>query len=748
MRKRILALALFSLTSLGVVLGSATQVWRQDTVEEFEKGTPTNITIRSDGQLQLAPQLEMIYETNDAYFWALAEDSNGRVFVGSGNDGKVYAYANGKGSLFFDAPELEVHALAVDQQDNLYVGTSPDGKIYRVAPDGSSRVFYEPGVKYIWALTIDQRGNLYAGTGEPGKIFQIDPQGNGKVFFSSQEKHIRCLAVDPKGNLIAGSESQARIFRLSPDGRPFILYDAPVKEITAVVIAEDGAVYAAGIGRKEGKPSAAPTPPVSVPAVPTIISAIPGGEAIQSVVQEATKRLTGAAPRDKGEVPGSEIYRIAPDGYPRQIWRAEKATIFSLALNPDGSLLAGTGNKGLIYRIESDGVQSAVLTRTEPSQVTALRRSRLRPVVYAITSNLTKVYELKSDYAREGTYQSQVKDTVTFSRWGRLQWRQRVAEGTSVKVYTRSGNTEEPDNTWSDWSEALTNAKGQTVSSPPARFIQWKLTLSTTHPKQSPVVDTVELAYIPRNVAPKIEALALQPPDIAYETVPTFGVVQSVASVVGAMGSSSDTSSSVNAARARRRQAATQTPPRQTIKEGYRTVTWTVRDPNEDDLLFSLYIRGEGETEWKLLKDKIEENFYSWDTRTLPDGRYTLRLVASDEKSNPPDMMEKSEQLTEQFDIDNTAPTITGLTAQVEAGGKVRVQFTASDSATPISEADYLVDNGDPRMMLSTDGILDWETETFDVVISGLSPGEHTIVVRVKDGGGNLASAKAVVNVK
>src|SRR5206468_9245081 len=147
------------------------------------------------------------------------------------------------------------------------------------------------------------------------------------------------------------------------------------------------------------------------------------GEAIQSIVQEATRRLPGAEPREKSESPGSEIYRIAPDGYPRQIWRSDKATVFSLALNQQGSLLAGTGDKGLIYRVESDGVRSSILTRTEPSQITALLRGRNRPVVYAVTSNLTKVYELKPDYALEGSFESQVKDTVTFSRWGRMQWR-------------------------------------------------------------------------------------------------------------------------------------------------------------------------------------------------------------------------------------------------------------------------------------------------------------------------------------
>src|SRR5262245_7263073 len=315
-------------------------------------------------------------------------------------------------------------------------------------------------------------------------------------------------------------------------------------------------------------------------------------------------------------------------------------------------------------------------------------------------------------------------------------------------MLTRSGNTDRPDNTWSDWSEVTVAGKGQTVTSPPARFIQWKLVLSASGSKESPVIDSVELAYLQRNVAPRIESVTLQPPNIAFVAMPSLDTGQPVMMSAGGGAPGGRTPASPTPSRARDRQGVAQMPPRQMIREGYRTISWNVRDLNDDDLLVSLYIRGEGETEWKLLKDKIEENFYSWDTRTIPDGNYTIRVVTSDERSNPPDMVEKSERLTERFDIDNTAPAITGLTAQAETGGRARVRFTVSDSATAISEASYIVNGGDPHTMLSTDGILDSYTETFDVLVTGLSGGENTIVVRVKDGAGNQASAKAVINIK
>lgn len=737
--KRMIALWLLSLLSVSVVLASTTQIWRQDTADEFEQGTPTNITIRSDGYLQLAPQLDKLYETPEAFFWALAEDSRGRVFIGSGNEGKVYVYANGQGRVFFDAPEMEVHALAVDSQDNLYVGTSPNGKIYRVTSDGASQVLYEPGAKYIWALVPDGRGGLYVGTGEDGKIFRVDAQGRGQVFFDTEEKHIRTLAVDAQGNLIAGSANRARLFRFSPAGQPFLLYDAPVKEITSLVLAPDGTIYASGIGRSEEKPDSTVSPP-STPALTALdvitVTATAG-------VQEASRGSRAAAA--PAETPGSTIYRIAPDGYPQEIWESDKVTIFSLAWYTDNSLLAGTGNKGYLYRIEPDGVHSAILQRVEPSQVTALLRSARAPVVYALTSNLTGLYVLKSDFVREGTFISQVEDSASFARWGRVSWRWQSSPGTAAKLFTRSGNTQDPDKTWSDWAEVLSQTGGQRVASPPARFIQWKLVLSSADGRHTPVVDSVELAYLPRNVAPKIESLVLQPPDVAFEPQPSYQTFS-----VSVTTSSSGGSASLQNQASRQRlqqQAATQAPPRQIIQEGYRTVTWQASDAHDDQLSYSVYIRGEGETTWKLLEDKLEDTFYSWDTTQMPDGYYRLRLVVSDAQSNPPEAALTAERITEWFEIDNTPPRIEGLSAVVESKTRVRVRFTARDSTTPISEADYLVDNVDPKLVFSSDGLLDTEQEDFDFIIEGLQPGEHTITVRIRDGADNLSSAKVIITI-
>lgn len=728
-------------TLIGNVLASTTQVWRQDSRDDFEQGTATDITIRSDGYVQLAPQVNKLLDTTDAHFWSVAEDSKGRVFIGSGREGKVYVYANGQGRVYFDAAEMEVYALAVDRQDNVYVGTSPDGKVYRISPDGSSQVFYEPGAKYIWAVMPDGHGSLYVATGDEGKIFRVNAAGQGSVFFDSDEKHIRCLAMDAQGNILAGSESRARIFRLSPAGKPFVLYDAPAKEITAIVAGADGSLYLSAIGSSDGSAAAPPgsrTPALSGAVLGVVtITAGDAGSSGQDSSKDATDK-------SKPPPPGSAVYRIAPDGHPQEIWRSDKITVYSLAFRSDGQLLAGTGNKGGIYLIRTDGTSSALLNNVEPAQVTALLRSTRRPVVYVVTSNLARLYTLGSELAREGTLISQVKDTATFSKWGRAFFRYQPVAGAVAKLMTRSGNTAEPDNTWSDWAE-LTTAGA--VSSPDARFIQWKLTVTSNPTGQSPVVDSIELAYLPRNVAPKIDVLTLLPPDVALEQVPSYGVTQPLSSIGASGGSSVAAQAQTNRVR-RWQQTSGQAPPRQVLKRGYRTITWQANDVNDDDLVYSVYIRGTGETEWKLLKENIEDNFYSWDTTEMPDGDYVIRLVASDARSNTPERAQTAERLTEWFQVDNSPPRIDGLTAAVEPGRNVRVRFIAQDTATPITDADFLVDHLNPQKLISTDGILDSEQERFEFIVSELQRGEHTITVRVSDGAGNMSSARTVVKIE
>src|SRR5205823_375254 len=120
------------------------------TQADFLKGDVENLSIDTHGRLVLGPATELVYETSAPFVWSIVPGTDGSLFVGTGNEGKVFRVdAEGKGSLFFDAAELEAHALAPGPNGGLYVATSPDGKIYKVDRDGSRTEFFDPDDKYI-----------------------------------------------------------------------------------------------------------------------------------------------------------------------------------------------------------------------------------------------------------------------------------------------------------------------------------------------------------------------------------------------------------------------------------------------------------------------------------------------------------------------------------------------------------------------------------------------------------------------
>jgi hypothetical protein len=729
------------LASAAIVAASSTQIWEQKSVEDFEKGEARGVSITAEGRLQLSPQLDLLHDTGDPYVWALARDSRGRVFVGGGNEGKVYSVnpkASGGGSVFFKAPEIEVHALAVDARDHVYVGTSPDGKVYKVSPEGTSSVFFEPKTKYIWALAFDGKGNLYVATGDRGELFRVDPQGKGEVIYKSGDKHVRSLAAYREDSVVVGTEGRGQIVRISSDGQAFVLLDAGVREITSVAVSRDGSILAAGVGTAASGPPAAPgrSSQISVPSELT------------NVLERAGIQVGGDRPgpvSPSREAQNCEVYQIAADGYPKRIWRSDKVAAFSVAAAPDGSALVGSGNRGTLYQVGANSRGAGVVARAGGSQVTAILVEDQTGSVYVGTSNLGRLYRGESGYTKEGTFESQVKDAGIFSRWGRIRWRQDLPAGTSVQIHTRSGNTREPDSTWSSWSAAVTNAAGQQISSPAARFIQWKAVLATSKRDATPVVDNIELAYLPQNVAPEINAVTLQPRDIAIERLPLFQDPQALSPVsiipdLQGLGSSSSAVSPQTPARP--------TPSRRSTRKGWQTVTWDARDENNDAMDYSVYVKGDEETEWKLLKERVEENFYSWDTTNFPDGAYSIRIVASDLPSNPPESALENNRISERFYIDNTGPVISGLTAVPQPGGRLQLRFKAADNATWLSKAEYGTNGGDLRLVFPIDGIFDSESEEFGTVVAGLAPGEHTIVIKVSDRANNQSSAKQIVTIK
>ncbi len=717
--KQLASLTLAAAAFAGALSAVETQTWVQAQQEEFTKGTLKGLSVRSDGRLFLAPTFQELYDPSTAYLWALAEDSKGTLYAAGGGPGSATARLfqigrDGKGKSIAELPGLEIHAIAVDAKDRVYAATSPDGKIYRVAPGAAPEVFYDPKAKYIWAIAFDRAGNLFVATGDQGEIHRVAPDGKGSVFFRTEETHARSMAVDRQGNLIVGTEPGGLILRITPAGEGFVLHQAAKREVTAVAVAPDGAIYAAAVGSKPAVTSApAPPTPAPAPSAPA-----PGGAPGSPRNQPPT--LSPAS----SSVAGSDVYRIDVSGQPRRLWTDAREIIYAIGFDRQGRTILGTGNKGNIYRLDSDFL-STLLVSAPPTQVTAFV-SASSGALYAVTGNIGKIYRLGPDQEKEGTLESDVFDAGSFTDWGRLSWKG-AARGGTVEFQTRSGNLDRPQKNWSPWAAAAGR-----IASPPSRFLEWKLTMKAAPSGDSPDLGSVEVAYQPRNIAPVVSLIEITPANYRFQPQ-TLTLTPSSSITLPPIGGK------------RTAPPAFSVSPSQTLPfaKGYIGARWMATDDNGDELRYTVEIRGVGETVWKKLKDNLSERSYSWDSSAFPDGEYVVRVTASDAPENPADRALEAQLTSDPFLIDNTPPQITGLSAAVQ-GGKLVVKWHAADALHPIESAEYSINGSEWQVAEPTTRLTD--SPQHDYVLTIDRPqGEATIAVRVSDRFDNQAVASTTV---
>ena len=741
------------------VLASTPVIWKQAGQGDFIKGETRGVSITGKGRLTLSPVLDLVFESDEPLIWSLAADSRGNLYAGTGNDGKLYRIdPSGRSEVFFDVDELEIRSVVIDRNDRVYAATFPDGRIYRIDPDGTHAVFFDPtqdggmngpdgepgsdpddgkgnGTNYIWSLALDAGGGLYAGTGEQGRIFRIDENGGAHLLAELEEAHVMALAVDGSGRLIAGTEPGGRVYRISSDGAISVLHDSPYGEVNTLLVGEDGAVFAGALSgpRRGARGGRAGTAGASMPPPSTGAPDDPGGGPMLNAIQVTAAAETADRPAvGNFATGGSVVFRIDPDGRVEEWWRSQTDVGLSLAIRGENELLIGTGSSGRLYSVRERGV-GTLLNELQESQITALSPDASDGVVVA-TSNRGNLYRLRSTPVREGEYESDVRDTRGMARWGRIRWESEQPPGTSVRLFARSGNTDSPDQTWSEWTGPYTDPAGEALACPPARYLQWKAVLGTRN-DETPSVSSVSASYLTRNNPPRVHGVTVYEPGVYLRDAAPGQVGQSaqadlppgIAAQVGGRGNG------------RGQNASSGSP---AYRKGMRAVAVRASDPDGDGLSYEIYFRGEAEETWKILESERRTPSYSWDSETFPDGEYVLRVVASDAPSNPPDQALAAEYLSEPFLVDNTGPQVTRIDV---AGGLL--SFMVQDGASPLFRVEYAIDGGDWRVVHPEDGVTDSETEAFEIALDGLESGEHTLAIRARDTANNTGTGKRVVTI-
>lgn len=728
---RQLLIAVFSVLFLNFSVNAAVgapAVWRVNTRAEVLQGNARGVSITDNGTIILAPRLQEVFNTQQSFVWSSAADAAGNVYLGTGNDGRIFRVgANGQGSLFFDSNELDVTAIVIGRDNQIYAATSPDGKVYRIDQSGKAETFFDPADKYIWSLAVMHDGSLAVGTGDNGKIYRVRSQNTApenSLLFDSSETHIICLTVDRQGNLIAGTDSNGLVLRISGDGKAFALLDAPLREIHRLSVAPDGSIYALALSETASASSSGNTSGgagnvvspagATVSSVSMTISDDPNSQAQNPTPARSRNDLTNAK---------SSVFRILPDGGYDTIWSSATVTGFSLVANPAGGAFIGTSDKGRIYSLTNDG-REILLLQSNEGQISNLELSG--NAFLATSSNQGKLYRFGGETMNEGVYESTVRDAKASALWGRIWWR-----GLAVELQTRTGNTEKPDATWSDWSTAYRDSAGSQISSPRARFLQWRAVLRGGAGVNAPSLSEVNVSYLPRNIAPEVLSVQVLPTNVGLQAnappqvdpniensgldPQVFGLPANVAA-----------------------------PPRRLYQRGARSLIWTAEDRNGDRLEYAVYYRGVNETAFRLLKDNLRETFFTIDGAVLADGRYIFKIVASDAPENPAGTNLTGERESEPVDIDNTPPAVSAVGAPQIVGERAQVVFEAVDAASYVQRAEISINGREWQTVYADDGIADSPRERFTVE-SLVSAGENTISLRVFDANGNIGSARVSV---
>ncbi len=712
-----------------------TRLWSQSRYEDFEKGRPTGVAIRSDGSIIPGPKVTANVTTPSTYIWAVASDPSGNAYLATGSPATVLKIApDGKSTKLFETKDLTVQAILAGPDGSIYAATLPSGKVYKLksngsADDASATVIFDPATtaekpKYLWQLLFDPQGRLYIATGAPAAVYRLDVRQTAarpELFFKSDEEHIRSMAFDHAGNLIAGSDGSGLIYRVGTDGKGFILYDAPKREVTAVAVGEDASgkevIWASAVGERN-RNTLPPLPVTGNAAVTATITIVQPG----SVQAFNTNGIVAE---------GSDIYEINASGAPRKLWSDKEAVVYALRPTPQG-LLAATGNRGRIYRIHENG-EFEDLAHLDSSQ--AIGFADAPQGYFVATANTGKLYSLSHAADPGATYESDVFDAGVFSKWGRAEAN---ASSPAFDLLARSGNVENPERDWSQWTRVAPNVA--TLGVPAARFVQWKAVL---HDDAS--ITSVGLNYLPVNVSPSVDEIVVQP----GARVNAQAQVQQQPQPVNI------TFPSIQSTTVNFPDGGNNTPLPGFRDKSAVTVRWAAHDDNGDDLSYAVYFQANGNSKWLLLKDDVTERYYSFDSALLPDGGYRIKVVASDAPSHNPGEALTSDRISDNFIIDTAPPVITALTAQL-AAEKIHVTATATDSASPIGRAEYSIDAGPWQYIEPVGQLSDALVEHYDFSAqlkappsaassSAVASGEHVVTLRAYDRYENVTAAKIVV---
>jgi hypothetical protein len=759
-----------------------TSHWTQTNEADFKAGKLHNVVATNLGDVKLSRAVKTLLDQDPKVgaVYALAEAKDGTIYAGTGPQGVLLSIKDEKVTPVVELGDgINISSVLVDSSGAVLLGSSGEkAKLLKIDHPGEKphSIFEADGVQYIWAIVQTRDGNLYLATGPNGQLFEVKPDGTHSEILKTDDNNFISMISDGKDLLYIGSDPNGLVYRVNrKTHESFVLYDAAEAEISALALDAAGNLYVGTseasdqpappedtgakdkVGRPEGasggvpiqaNPPANPKPPElpnpnpgepnplpkmdvlpadgkddgdpapdkpAPPDQPAPAAPAADPNAAKGADGKANPNAVNTAGTGQPTSNGNAIYKIDPHGFVTEIFR-EQVLILSI-VEHEGVLLVATGSDGLVYQVDPAADETAVIAKVDAKQVTTLLPTSDGRIILGM-ANVGGIASMGSGYAADGTYTSDVMDATQTSKFGKMQIHGNLPAGTTLTLATRSGNVKEPtEASWSKWSAEQPAAEFVQTQSPPARFFQYRFSFATTAPTVSPVVNDVDVAYLMPNLPPQIKGIKV---------------------VLGSK-------NAAPAPPAEGEQPAGSPPP---IPAGrIQTITWDASDPNNDPLLYSLYYRQGTSSPWILLKDKIKETSFEWDTRSVADGRYQVKVVASDAAANPVGQGKTANRVSDTVLVDNTPPTI-GDIKSVVTGTSVKVDLRAVTRTGTIAAVDYAVDSSQDWQAASpSDTMFDSPDSAATLSVAKLSPGPHEIAIRVSDNRGNQAFQSVLVTI-
>lgn len=706
----------------------SSNVTRHSSGAVLAKGQTDNVVVGSQGTIQLGRAVEVLVEKfEDVWSINSVVVSGGTIFLGTSPNGGIYKYSLDKLTKIYpvdaqkdkqikpisepepnDANAVQterylenehIFAMATDVSGRLLAAISGSKcQLMRLGAKQVEVIFEPSDAKYIFAIAISADGDIYLGTGPEGKVYKLDSFGkNPQLIYDSTDKNILSLAIGEDGFVYAGSDSRGLVYKIEPNSKTAtVLYDSDQDEITALLLLGEDDLYAAATSAKITKAEKDFAAQMSLPGRPETPkdkkSEKTEGDLKLKIAN--TKKQLGdekvpqkvRAIKPPAPATASYIYKISKEGFVTDIF-SETVVLFSLSAQ-EQKLLVGTGNIAQLFSVDLETEEKAIIYEDkQASQITTVAAAG--DDVYLGTANPAKVIKLGEGFALEGIYKSKLIDAGQPAKWGKLQIEADIPKDCKVLAASRSGNVKDVnDPTFSAWTEAVEVTEPIQLRCPPGRFCQYKLILKSKDGDKSPVVREVAVAHTVPNLAPRVKEVSVKR--------------------IGAAG-----------------------------KKGVFKISYKIEDDNKDKLIYKIDFRKTGRSGWIKIEDKIQENSFEWDGKTVEDGRYEIRVTASDERSNTAETYLTGTRISDPVVVDNTGPGIERYSI-VKEDKKVILKIQATDKLSAIRLVQYTVDsNADWISTIPDDLVYDTTDEAFTIITEKLEAGEHIITIKASDDVGN-----------